>query len=460
MNSTLIKNARIVNEGRIFEGDVFIHEKQIAWIEEKGSPKKSSHQLPENTRIIDASGKYLLPGIIDDQVHFREPGLTHKGTIHSESRSAVAGGVTSFMEMPNTIPNVFTQQLPEDKYEIAAKTSFANYSFFMGASNDNIDEVLKTNSRNVCGIKVFMGSSTGNMLVDNRETLEAIFSKSKLLIAVHCEDEKTIRENLQGAKEKFGDTIPVSYHPVIRNTDACYRSSSLAVELAKKYNSRLHILHISTAKETTLFEIKPLSEKRITAEACIHHLWFCDDDYARLGNFIKWNPAIKSANDRQEIWKALLDNRIDVVATDHAPHTLQEKQNSYLNAPSGGPLIQHSLVAMLECYHQNKISLERIVEKMCHAVATIFQVEKRGFIRENYFADLVLVDLNAPWKVEKSNILAHCGWSPFEGVVFQSLVTHTFVNGSLVFENGKIDEMVRGERLLFDRSGIESNATL
>ena len=323
MKSYLIQNASIINESKIFVGDVFIQNEKIIFVEEKNQASKSSHSIPENTIIINASGKYLLPGLIDDQVHFREPGLTHKGNIHSESRAAVAGGITSYMEMPNTIPNVFTQKLLEDKYEIAAKTSFANYSFFMGASNDNIEEVLQTNPHNVCGIKVFMGSSTGNMLVDNRETLETIFSKSKLLIATHCEDERTIRENFAAAKLNFGENIPLSYHPIIRSAEACYLSSSLAVELAKKHNTRLHILHISTAKETSLFEIKPLAEKRITAEACIHHLWFCDEDYERKGNFIKWNPAIKSSNDRAAIWKALLENRIDIIATDQAPHTLE-----------------------------------------------------------------------------------------------------------------------------------------
>ena len=452
MAATLIKNASMVNEGKIVLGDLLIQDKVIAWIEVKNPNEANKKPIPSHTQIIDASGKYLLPGLIDDQVHFREPGLTHKGNIHSESRAAVAGGVTSFMEMPNTIPNVFTQQLLEDKYEIAAKTSYANYSFFMGASNDNSEEVLKTNPRNVCGIKIFMGSSTGNMLVDNRATLEKIFSESKLLIAVHCEDEKTIRENLAIAKENFGEAIPIGQHPLIRSAEACYRSSSLAVELAKKHGTRLHILHISTAIETALFEKNPLVEKRITAEACVHHLWFCDEDYARLGNYIKWNPAIKTASDREGIWKALLDDRIDVIATDHAPHTLQDKQNPYLSAPSGGPLIQHSLVMMLQFYHQNKISLEKIVEKMCHAVATLFQIEKRGFIREGYFADLVLVDLNASWTVQKSNILAHCGWSPLEGTTFKSKVTHTFVNGNLVYHDGIVEESYRGERLPFNRN--------
>ncbi len=452
MTPILIKNASIVNENNIFMGSVFLQNNLIAKIFEGTISTEQIENLPSETRIIDAIGQYLLPGIIDDQVHFREPGLTHKGTIHSESRAAVAGGITSYMEMPNTVPNVFTQQLLEEKYQLAANSSFANYSFFMGASNTNLEEVLKTNPQNVCGIKVFMGSSTGNMLVDNRETLEALFAKSKMLIALHCEDEKTIRENLQVAKNNFGEQIPVQQHPVIRSAEACYLSSSLAVELARKHNTRIHILHISTAQETSLFESKPLREKRITAEACVHHLWFCDDDYQRLGNFIKWNPAIKSTSDRNAIWKALLDNRIDVVSTDHAPHTIAEKQNSYLTAPSGGPLVQHSLVAMLEFHHQKKISLQQVVTKMCHNVAELFQIEKRGFIRESYYADLVLVDLNSPWTVTKSNILAACGWSPFEGVSFQSKVTHTFVNGQLVFENDTINESIRGQRLLFTRS--------
>jgi dihydroorotase len=452
MTPILIKNASIVNEDKIFMGSVFLQNSLITKIFEGTISNEQIENLPSETHIIDAYGQYLFPGIIDDQVHFREPGLTHKGNIKSESRAAIAGGITSFMEMPNTVPNVFTQQLLEEKYQLAANSSYANYSFFMGASNTNLEEVLKTNPRNVCGIKVFMGSSTGNMLVDNRETLEALFANSKMLIALHCEDEKTIRENLQTAKNTFGEEIPIQQHPVIRSAEACYLSSSLAVELAKKHNTRIHILHISTEKETNLFEAKPLREKRITAEACIHHLWFCDEDYARLGNMIKWNPAIKTASDRSAIWKAVLDNRIDVIATDHAPHTLSEKQNTYLSAPSGGPLVQHSLVAMLEFYHQKKISLQQVVTKMCHNVAELFQIEKRGFIREGYFADLVLVDLNSPWTVTKSSILAACGWSPFEGVSFQSKVTHTFVNGQMVFENGNINESIRGQRLLFIRS--------
>jgi dihydroorotase len=441
----LIKNANIVNEGKIIKGNVLISDNIISEISENEISVQAD-------KIIDAAGKYLFPGCIDDQVHFREPGLTHKGEIYTEAKAAVAGGITSYMEMPNTVPNVFTQELLEDKYKRAAEVSLANYSFFMGASNDNLDEVLKTNPKNVCGIKVFMGSSTGNMLVDKRETLEGLFSKCKLLIATHCEDEHTIRHNTQLYKEKYGEDVPMACHPEIRSEKACYKSSSLAVELAKKYNTRLHILHISTAKELELFDKKtPLKEKRITAEACIHHLWFSDEDYKTKGAFIKWNPAVKKASDRDAIFKAVLDNKIDVIATDHAPHTIEEKNQTYFKAPSGGPLVQHSLNAMLEFYKQGKISLERIAEKMAHAVADCFQMEKRGYIRKGYFADLVLVDLNESYMVEKSNILYKCGWSPFEGVTFHSKVTHTFVSGHLVFENGKFDESVKGKRLTFER---------
>ena len=445
MSSTLIKNGNIVNEGKTFKGSVFLKDEIIV--------KISENEISEQAdKIIEADGKYLLPGIIDDQVHFREPGLIHKGEIYTESKAAVAGGVTSYMEMPNTIPNALTQDLLEEKYKRASEVSLANYSFFMGASNDNIDEVLKTNPKNVCGIKVFMGSSTGNMLVDNRTTLQSIFSKCKLLIATHCEDEETIRTNLEKFKEKYGENIPVECHPLIRSAEACYKSSSLAVELAKKYNTRLHILHISTAKELELFENKiPLKEKKITSEACIHHLWFCDEDYKSKGNFIKWNPAIKTKQDKEAILKGVLENKIDVICTDHAPHTLEEKNQSYFKAPSGGPLIQHSLVAMLEFVNQKKITIEKVVEKMSHALADCFQIEKRGYIREGYFADLVLVDLNSPWKVDKANILYKCSWSPFEGTTFHSKTTHTFVNGNLVYENGKFKETVKGKRLLFSR---------
>lgn len=443
---TLITNANIVNEGNIFRGSVLIDGKVISKISE--SEIKSSAD-----KTIDAKGKYLLPGVIDDQVHFREPGLTHKGEIYTEAKAGVAGGVTSYMEMPNTVPNALTQELLEQKYKRASEVSLANYSFFMGASNDNIDEVLKIDPGNVCGVKVFMGSSTGNMLVDNKTTLENIFSKCKLLIATHCEDEATIRANMEKYKTEYGENIPIACHPLIRSEEACYKSSSLAVELAKKYNARLHILHISTAKELELFDSKtPLKQKRITAEACIHHLWFSDEDYITKENLIKWNPAVKTKKDRNAILKGVLENKIDVICTDHAPHTLEEKNQSYFKAPSGGPLIQHSLVAMLEFAYQKKITIEKVVEKMSHALADCFQIEKRGYIREGYFADLVLADLDCPWTVEKSNILAKCGWSPFEGQTFHSKVTHTFVNGNLIYENGKFDESKKGQRLLFIRN--------
>jgi dihydroorotase len=445
MNSTLITNAKLVNEGKVIEGDVLIRGTRIEKIGANLSADKT-------TRVIDAKGSFLLPGAIDDQVHFREPGLTHKANIYTESRAAVAGGVTSFMEMPNTVPPVFTQTLLEDKYQIAARTSLANYSFFIGASNDNLDEVLKTDLTRVCGLKIFMGSSTGNLLVDEPRVLEGFFSKFPSLIATHCEDEFTILKNTAEYKERYGETMPVNYHPLIRSAEACYKSSSFAVELAKKHGTRLHILHISTAKETSLFDNSiPLEKKKITAEACIHHLWFNDADYDRLGMFIKWNPAIKTAADQQEIFRALLDDRIDVIATDHAPHTLEEKQNNYFQAPSGGPLVQHSVVAMMEFYHQKKISIEKIVQKMAHNPAILFQIKDRGFIREGYFADLVLVNPNRPWKVETSNILAKCGWSPFEGTTFKSAVTHTWVSGHLAYAEGNLDESKKGERLTFSR---------
>jgi len=443
----LIRNASVVNEGRIYAADVLIKNGRIEKIGE-------SIHLTDRANIIeiDATGLHLLPGCIDDQVHFREPGLTHKADIYTESRAAVAGGITSFMEMPNTVPNTLTQELLEQKYQIGSQKSIANYSFFMGASNDNVEEILKTDPANVCGVKVFMGSSTGNMLVDNEKVLEKIFSSTPALIATHCEDEETIRHNLAKYKEKYGEEIPAKCHPEIRPAEACYKSSQLAVSLAKKYNSRLHILHISSAIETALFRNDiPLEKKRITAEACIHHLWFSDDDYEQKGNFIKWNPAVKSKNDRDAIWEALLDNRIDVIATDHAPHTLEEKQRKYLEAPSGGPLVQHSLVAMLEFYHKGKITLERIAQKMSHSVARCFKIKERGFIREGYFADLVLVNLNQPTTVTKENLLYKCKWSPFEGVTFKSAVVHTFVNGNLVFSNNKIIESTQGQRLSFER---------
>lgn len=440
----IIRNANIVNEGKIFTSDVLLENGIISKID--------IGVKAENATEINAEGKYLLPGAIDDQVHFREPGLTHKGEIYTEAKSAVAGGITSYMEMPNTVPNTLTQELLEQKYKRASECSLANYSFFMGASNDNIEEVLKTDEKNVCGIKIFMGSSTGNMLVDNEKTLEGIFSRSPVLIATHCEDEATIRHNTELFKQKYGEEIPVEAHPLIRNAEACYKSSSMAVALAKKHNTRLHILHISTAKETSLFDNKtPLKQKRITAEACIHHLWFDDSYYKTKGNLLKWNPAVKAASDRDEILKAVLDNRIDIIATDHAPHTWEEKQNNYMKAPSGGPLVQHALPAMLEFYKQGKISLERIAEKMSHAVADCFQIEKRGYIREGYFADLVLVDLEKPWTVAKENILYKCGWSIFEGQQFSSGITHTFVTGHLAYQNGKFDESQKGKRMTFDR---------
>ena len=441
----LIKNARIVNENQILESDLLIEDDVIHKIEKDIDAGTAD-------RVIDAEGKYLLPGVIDDQVHFREPGLTHKGDIESESRAAVAGGVTSFIEQPNTVPNAVTQDLLEDKYEIAAQKSFANYSFMMGGTNDNLDEVLKTNPRNVAGIKLFLGSSTGNMLVDNPETLENIFSKTKMLIAVHCEDEATIRANTEMYREQYGDDIPMEYHHLIRSEAACYISSSKAVELAEKTGARLHVFHVSTAKETSLFRNDiPLSEKKITAEVCVHHLTFTNRDYESKGTLIKWNPAVKTKADRQGLWDALLDDRIDVIATDHAPHTMEEKQNVYTNAPSGGPLVQHSLPVMLENFRSGKISIEKIVEKMCHNPAIIFQIEKRGFIREGYKADLVLVDDNSEWTVSKDNILYKCGWSPLEGMTLHAEVTHTFINGNLAYENGKVNEEKFGERLLFNR---------
>jgi dihydroorotase len=444
MPTILIKSATIVNENQQFVADVLVRNGLIDRIDK--------HIDVQADKVINAEGLHLLPGCIDDQVHFREPGLTHKGEIYTESRAAVAGGITSFMEMPNTVPNTLTQELLADKYATAAQKSLANYSFYMGASNDNLDEVLKTDTKNVCGIKVFMGSSTGNMLVDNPTTLEKLFSESPMLIATHCEDEATIQRNLAYYKHILGDNITINEHPKIRSEEACYLSSSMAMALAKKNNTRLHILHISTEKETHLFDNKtPLKDKRITAEACIHHLWFSDADYATKGNLIKWNPAVKTAYDRDGILKAVLDGHIDVIATDHAPHTIEEKAQSYLKAPSGGPLVQHALTAMLELYHQGKITLEQIVEKMAHNVAICFQVEKRGYIREGYWADLVLVNLNKPNKVQTDNILYKCKWSPFEGDTFQSSVTHTLVSGNLVYENGTLIEGVNGQRMSFVR---------
>lgn len=445
MPSILIKSAQIVNEGTTIAGDVYINHGRIEMI-----ANEINHTADH---VIDASGLHLLPGLIDDQVHFREPGLTYKADIWHESRAAVAGGTTSFMEMPNTVPNTLTQRLLQDKYDIASEKSLANYSFFMGAANDNLDEVLKTNPRDVCGIKIFMGSSTGNMLVDNQDTLEKIFAEAPTLIAVHCEDEATIRRNLEVFTEKYGEEgLAPHMHPQIRSAEACYLSSSKAVQLAQKHNARLHILHISTARETELFDTtKPLAEKRITAEACIHHLWFSDADYAQKGNFIKWNPAVKTAQDREGILAAVLDGRIDVIATDHAPHTLEEKSRPYAQAPSGGPLVQHALQALLDMVKQGKLTLEQLVQKTAHNTATLFQIESRGYIREGYWADLVLVDLNRPYTVAKDNILSKCGWSPFEGHTFSATVAHTIVSGNLAYTDGRILEVGTGHRLLFNR---------
>ena len=441
----LIKNAQIVNEGKIFTSDILIENDLIA---------KISETIPEENidKIIDAEGEFLIPGVIDDQVHFREPGLTHKGDIESESKAAIAGGTTSFIEQPNTVPNAVTQELLEEKYKIAAEKSYTNYSFSMGGTNDNLEEVLKTNPRNVAAIKLFLGSSTGNMLVDNPEILEEIFSKVKMPICVHCEDETTIRKNTEIYKEQYGEDIPVKFHHLIRSEEACYLSSSKAVELAKKTGARLHIYHLSTAKETELFRNDiPLKEKKITAEVCVHHLHFTNKDYETKGSLIKWNPAVKTEKDKTGLWEALLDDRIDVIATDHAPHTLEEKSNKYLKCPSGAPLVQHSLNVMLEYYKKGKISLEKIVEKMCHNPAILFEIEKRGFIKEGYKADLVLVDLNKEYTVSKENILYKCGWSPLENEIFHSEITHTFINGNLAYEKGRFSDEKFGERLLFER---------
>jgi dihydroorotase len=446
MKTILIKNAKIVNEGSIFEGDVLIEGEYIKEIAPRISHKSS------DCKVIDAEGNYLIPGAIDDQVHFREPGLTHKGTIASESRAAVAGGITSFIEQPNTVPNAVTQELLEQKYEIASQSSYANYSFMMGGTNNNLEEILKTNPRNVAGLKLFLGSSTGDMLVDSSAALESIFSSTKLLIAVHSEDENTVKNNLENYKAKYGDDIPVVFHPEIRSVEACYICTEKIIKLAKKTGARLHVFHLSTAKELDLFTNKiPLEEKQITAEVCIHHLWFSDEDYATKGNLIKWNPAVKSAKDREALWKALLNDTIDVIATDHAPHTLEEKQQVYTKAPSGGPLVQHAVVAMFEAFHQGKISVEKIVEKMAHNPAKIFKIEKRGFIKEGYYADLAIVNSTNPWSVNKDNILYKCGWSPFEGTNFKSRISHTFVNGQLVYENATVKDIKAGKRLLFDR---------
>ncbi len=442
---TIIKNAQLVNEGKIFSADVLINNERIEKI-------GNSLQINGAVNEINAEGLYLLPGLIDDQVHFREPGLTHKAEIFTESRAAIAGGVTSFMDMPNVNPPSLTQQLLEQRYVLAAQKSIANYSFYMGVSNDNTEEVLKTNAKNVCGIKIFMGSSTGNMLVDDETTLETIFKNAPTLIATHCEDEATILHNLELAEEQFGEGIPQSYHPIIRNEEACYISSSSAAALAKKWNTRLHILHISSSEEIGLFDNTiPLKDKLLTAEICVHHLFFNADDYATLGSKIRWNPAVKDKRHQPLLFEALLDNHFDVIATDHAPHTLEEKMQSYKKSPGGGPLIQHSLLMMLDFYFKGKISLEKIVEKMSHNVATCFKIENRGFIREGYFADLVLLDLNKEYTVRKDNLLYKCGWSPLEGKTFQGAIDSTFVNGNLVYHQGKIIESGMGSRLLFSR---------
>jgi dihydroorotase len=444
----LLKNAQIVNEGKIFRGHILIKGELISKVY---NDEDNIIDIEKENEIIDIHNNYILPGVIDDQVHFREPGLTHKANINSESTAAVAGGITTFMEMPNTVPNTLTQELLQDKYDIAEKTSLTNYSFYMGVSNDNIEEVLKTDPKTVCGVKVFMGASTGNMLVDNQKTLEELFSKCKLLIAAHCEDETTIRNNMAIYKEKYGEDVPITCHPEIRSEEACYLSSAMAIDLAKKHNTRFHLFHLSTAKEIELLDNTiPLKEKRITAEACIHHMWFSNEDYDTKGAFIKWNPAVKKASDREAILQGLLDDKIDVIATDHAPHTTEEKLRPYFKSASGGPMVQHALVAMLEHYHNGKISLEKIAEKMSHAVTDCFKIVDRGYIREGYFADLVVVDLNNPWTVEKENILYKCGWSPMEGQTFQSKVLQTFVNGSLVYNMGAIDEDFRGKRISFN----------
>ena len=438
----LIRNANIVNEGKIVPGDILIQDGIIA--------KIGSNLSADGALVIDADGKYLLPGCIDDQVHFREPGLTHKAEIATESRAAVAGGVTSFMEQPNTSPPATTVELLEWKYARASEVSPANYSFFMGTTNNNLDEILKLDPRKVCGVKIFLGSSTGDMLVDREEQLDKIFASVKMLIAVHAEDDVMIKSNVAAYKEKFGDNVPVESHPLIRSREACYASSSKAIARAKKFGTRLHVFHVSTAEELELFDNSiPLREKKITAEACVHHLWFSSEDYKTRGNYIKWNPAVKESRDRDAIWKAVLDNRIDVIATDHAPHTIQEKEKSYLEAPSGGPLVQHSLVAMLEKAREGKITIERVVEKMAHAPAELFRIEKRGFIREGYYADLVLVDLNSPWTVTKDNILSKCVWSPFEGITFSAKVLKTFVNGNVAYDNGRICDFTPGMRMTF-----------
>lgn len=440
MSRIIIKNARLINEGESKFGDISI---------KNGRIEKIGSNLDLTGTEIDGEGKYVMPGIIDDQVHFRQPGLTHKADIQSESKAAVAGGVTSFMEMPNTKPTATTQELLEDKYQIAAKVSPANYSFFMGATNDNLEEVLKTNRNDVCGIKVFMGSSTGNMLVDAKSTLEGIFSKVDMLIATHCEDEATVRRNTQLFKDLYGDNIPFPFHPIIRSELACYKSSSMAVELAKKYDTRLHILHISTADELDLFTAGPIRNKRITSEVCVHHLYFDATQYEEKGSLIKCNPAVKAPHHKEALLKGLLDDRLDIIATDHAPHTWEEKSNPYTSAPSGLPLVQHSIDVMMSFVQENKISVEKVVEKMCHAPAECFNLYNRGYLREGYAADIVLYDPNKEWTVQKENIHYRCGWSPLENTTWKGRVEKTFVNGSLVYNSGKVLDITPGERLQF-----------
>lgn len=444
MGRILIKNARVVNENLIFESDILLQDNIILKIDRNITAKTAT--------VIDVQGCYLLPGLIDDQVHFREPGLTHKGDIASESLAAVAGGITSYMEQPNTNPQTTTIEKLEEKFEMAARTSYANYSFLLGGTNDNLEEIKKLDKNACSGIKLFLGSSTGNMLVDDEEVLERIFSNTELVISAHCEDEHTIRKNLEKFKATYGEDIPVKYHPMIRSAEACYLSSSRAISLAKKTGARLHVFHVSTEKETSLFRNDiPLEDKRITAEVCLHHLWFSDADYATKGSLIKWNPAVKSAEDREKLWEALLDDRIDVLATDHAPHTLEEKNGTYFKVPSGGPLVQHALPAILEHFHAKRISLEKIVQKMCHNPAKLFHIKERGFIREGFFADLVVVHPNNPWQVRKDTIAYKCGWSPFEGNTFTSQITHTFVNGHLAYANGEFSAIKNAKRLTFNR---------
>jgi dihydroorotase len=446
MNNILIKNAQIVNEGQILRGDVLIQGDRIAEVAESISVKSS------DTMVIDADGHYLVPGMIDDQVHFREPGLSHKATIATESKAALAGGITSFIEMPNTVPQATTIELLEDKFTIASETSWANYSFMFGGTNNNLEEILKVDETKVAGLKLFLGSSTGDMLVDDPVILEEIFRKTNLLISVHCEDEATIKKNLEKYVSIYGDDIPIEMHPEIRSEEACYISSSRAIALAKKTGARLHVFHLSTEKETHLFSNKvPLAEKKITAEVCVHHLYFTDKDYKAKGTQIKWNPAVKTQKDKDGLWKALNDDRIDVIATDHAPHTIEEKNQVYTKAPSGGPLVQHAMDALFEMHHKGYISVEKLVEKTSHNPAILFQIKERGFIREGYKADLVLINPTAPWTVNKENIGYKCGWSPFEGTTFKSRVTHTFVNGVLVYSNGKYNEKRVSERLTFNR---------